>query len=91
MNAATTTDTKLSDALVYREVVNYLSGPGCPKLKGIVIEVVDGVVTLRGPVPSYYTRQLLVHGCQRVPRIARVVDELYVVSGTALRRSRLAE
>jgi hypothetical protein len=91
MNAATTSDTKLSDALVYREVVNYLSGPGCPKIRGVVIEVVDGVITLRGPVPSYYTRQLLVHGCKRVPRVARVVDELCVVSGTGSHRTQLAD
>lgn len=91
MNTATTIDTKRADAALYWEVVNYLNGREFPALHGIAIEVTDRVVTLRGPVPSYYVRQLLVHGCHRVPRVAGVVDELYVVSGRGSRRARVAK
>lgn len=91
MNAATVNDTKLADAAVCREVVRYLSGPGLPALKGVAVEVADGIVRLRGAVNSFYARQLLVHGCQRVPRVAGVVDELYVMSGIRSCRTQLAE
>ena len=86
MNTATLIDTKRSDAALCRNVVNYLSSPEFPRLQKIEVEVTDAIVTLRGPVKSFYARQLLVHGCQRVPRVAGVVDELYVLSGLRSRR-----
>lgn len=91
MKATTVIDTTRADAALCQEVVRYLSGPGFPALHGVVVEVVDGIVTLRGTVQSFYARQLLVHGCQRVPRVAGVVDELYVISGIRSRRPQLAE
>jgi osmotically-inducible protein OsmY len=42
------------------------------------IEVRDGVVTLRGSVPTFHIRQLLVHCCQKVPGVTAVRDELKV-------------
>src|SRR5579872_1555976 len=37
-----------------------------------------GEVTLRGQVKSFYTRQVFVQGCRRVPGVTMVVDELRV-------------
>jgi osmotically-inducible protein OsmY len=42
--------------------------------------VCDGVVTLRGNVPTFHMRQLLVHRCQKVPGVTAVRDELRVRS-----------
>ncbi len=42
------------------------------------IEVSDGVVTLRGNVPTFHMRQLLVNRCQQVPGVTAVRDELKV-------------
>ena len=42
------------------------------------IEVVDRVVTLRGDVPRFYVRQLLLNRCQQAPGVAGVRDELIV-------------
>ena len=42
------------------------------------ITAAQGRVTLRGKVRSYYSRQLLVHSCLRVPGVRGVVDEIRV-------------
>jgi len=42
------------------------------------ITAVQGRVTLRGKVRSYYSRQVLVHSCLRVPGVRGVVDEIRV-------------
>jgi len=91
MSATTLIYTTPTDAALCRQVVDYLCGPGFPALQGIIVEVADGLVTLRGPVKSFYARQLLVTGCRRVPQVAGVVDELQVVGRFALRRPQLAE
>lgn len=91
MSATTLIYTTPADAVLCREVVDYLSGPGFPALQGVIIDVTDGLVTLRGPVKSFYARQLLVTGCQRVPRVAAVLDELQVVRRHRSRRPQLAE
>jgi osmotically-inducible protein OsmY len=44
----------------------------------VIIEVKDGLVTLRGDVPTFYARQIIIHECQRVPGVTRVNDELSV-------------
>jgi hypothetical protein len=92
MSATTTLIyTTPADAVLCREIVDYLSGPGFPALQGIIVEVTEGVVTLRGPVKSFYARQLLVNGCQRVPHVTGVLDELHVVGRNRSRRPQLAE
>jgi osmotically-inducible protein OsmY len=91
MDTTTLVYTTPADAVLCREVVDYLSGPGFPALQGVIVEVLDGVVTLRGPTRSYYARQLLVHGCERVPHVAAVIDELQVINRFASRRTKLAE
>jgi osmotically-inducible protein OsmY len=69
------------DAALLREVIDYLSGPAFPALQGISIEVSRGVVTFRGQVKSFHIKQVLVHACRRLPRVADVVDELRVAVG----------
>ena len=46
--------------------------------RSTAIEVDGGVVTLRGNVPTFYLRQLLVNRCQHVPGVTAVRDELTV-------------
>ena len=47
-------------------------------MRRVVVRVVDGVITLCGPVASYHTKQTLVHACSRLCGVATVVDELVV-------------
>jgi len=80
MNSTTLMHVTDSDAALQQEVVNYLNGPEFPTLLGVTIRVVDGVVTLSGEVRSYYARQVLVHACRRMTRVAEVNDELRVAN-----------
>ena len=44
----------------------------------LAITVTGSIVTLAGCVRSYYARQVLVHGCLRVPGVQGVIDEICV-------------
>lgn len=67
-----------ADAALRQDIINYLSGPEFPTLQGVTIDVVDGTVTLRGRVGSYYTKQVLVHACRCMKRVTEVIDRLHV-------------
>jgi hypothetical protein len=53
----------------------------------LALEVQGGQVTLRGCVRSFYHKQLLIHGAQRVAGVRRVIDELLVVDSQPSTRS----
>lgn len=44
----------------------------------LAILVVDGHVSLRGPVASYHLRQVAIDGARRVPGVRQVTDEMRV-------------
>lgn len=65
-----------NDEQLVRRVRNFLHGN---QVRGpLNVEARHGTVVLRGRVGSFYHRQLLVHGAQRVAGVRRVIDELDV-------------
>ena len=70
--------TRTTDGELLRDVRNFLDGQHFRAAQRMTIEVIDGIVTLRGQVKSFYTRQVFVHGCRRLPGVAAVVDDLRV-------------
>ncbi|MGE3407409.1 MAG: BON domain-containing protein [Pirellulales bacterium] len=61
-----------------RRIVSYLVGRHVPSLRHISVEAVDGTVTLRGQVRSFYEKQLCHNCCRRVAGVIRLVDSLDV-------------
>jgi len=49
-------------------------------IRSLSVESDGATVKLKGTVKSYYTRQLLVHGCLGVPGVRTVIDEICVVA-----------
>jgi hypothetical protein len=49
-------------------------------IRGLDVEAEGTTVRLKGSVKSYYTRQLLVHGCLGVPGVRTVIDEISVAT-----------
>jgi hypothetical protein len=47
-------------------------------IRCLVVEADGATVKLKGNVRSYYTRQLVVHGCLGVPGVRTVIDEITV-------------
>ncbi len=48
------------------------------EMRELEVEAEDGIVILRGKVPTFYARQVAVHSSRRVAGVMRVVDELTV-------------
>jgi osmotically-inducible protein OsmY len=55
---------------------------GIRALPGLAIETEQATVKLRGPVHSFYEKQLVLHAVLRVPGVVRIVDEIDVLSGS---------
>ena len=66
------------DADLERRVVNFLAGRNVPGLRHVIVEAVDGIVTLRGRVRTFHEKQLCQSGCLRVAGVMRLVDCLEV-------------
>jgi len=67
-----------SDQELLDRLRDHLRALGSAIPRRTAIEVRDGVVTLRGCVPTFHVRQLVVHRCQKVPGVTAVRDELTV-------------
>jgi hypothetical protein len=50
-------------------------------LREIDLEVIEGVVHLRGTLPSFFDRQLAVETARRVAGVVQVQDNLWVAEG----------
>jgi len=61
-------------------VLNYLLGYRMPALRSIEVEARNGVVTLRGSVPTYYQKQLALNCCRRVAGVVELIEEVDVAS-----------
>ena len=72
-----------SDALLVRRVRQTLADLHVPILRTLDIVAVDGVVTLRGRVRSYYERQLAHANVRRLTGVARLVEEITVADPDA--------
>jgi len=66
------------DAELERRIVNYLVARHEPGLRGVVVQVDRGAVTLRGTVATFYQKQLCAHCSLRVAGVRRVVDLVHV-------------
>ena len=64
------------DADLAQRVRLYLARVGHRTVENLKVEVHDGIVTLRGRVPSYYTRQLAIACAQRVAGVREVNDQI---------------
>ena len=71
--------TREHDHDLRRRVINFLHQRHVPSLRGIEVDVRDGVVTMRGEVASFYHKQLCLNCCQRVAGVVETVDEIEVV------------
>jgi len=71
--------TSTHDLDLQRRVVNFLFSRKVPALRRIAVEADNGVVTLRGQVPSFYQRQLCINCCSHVAGVNRVIDQVEVV------------
>lgn len=61
-----------------RRVLNFLVGRRHPSLRNVEVEAHNGVVTLRGLVPSFYEKQLCQDCCRRVAGVVDFVDAIDV-------------
>lgn len=65
-----------------------LAACNMPALRRLAVEALDGTVTLRGRVYSFYEKQLSHTHVRHVPGVARLVDAIDVI--TASGRSAVA-
>ena len=66
------------DRELARRVTNYLAGQHVPALRAIQVEALNGAVTLRGTVKTFYEKQLTHHSASRVAGVRQVIDEIQV-------------
>ena len=65
-----------SDTDLANRVRLYLAHAGHRPVQFVKVEAHDGIVTLRGRVPSYYIRQLAIACTQRVAGVRAVNDQI---------------
>jgi len=71
-------NTSTTDDKAVRQVRDALCRLNRSAARNVTIDVAAGVLTLRGPVETYYTKQVFVHRGSQLPGICAVVDELSV-------------
>jgi osmotically-inducible protein OsmY len=65
-----------------RQVFGFLRNLDYSAARNVAVKAgAHGVLTLRGHVKTYYTRQVFVQCCRHLPGITAVVDELCVGPG----------
>jgi osmotically-inducible protein OsmY len=65
-----------ADNELRRRVRLYLSHAGHRPVDALAVEAKDGIVTLKGEVPSFYARQLAIACARRVAGVRRVIDQV---------------
>ena len=71
------------DRSLERRVLNYLGQRYMPGLRCLAVEALNGTITLRGEVASFYEKQIAIHTCQRVAGVQRLVDTVTVAQSDA--------
>lgn len=66
------------DRALERRVLSYLGQRYIPGLRALAVEALNGTVTLRGEVASFYEKQVAIHASQRVAGVLRLVDSITV-------------
>jgi len=67
-----------ADAELRQRVALYLLHNGHAPVRRLSVSAKDGVVCLRGTVPTYYVRQLGVECARRVAGVRELVDQIEV-------------
>lgn len=66
------------DVDLRRRVVSFLTDSNMPGLRQLRVDAVDGIVTLKGTVRTYYEKQLSQQRCKRVAGVVRLIDNIEV-------------
>lgn len=74
------------DARMAARIERALRDTGYLSLRDLEIIVTEGLVVLRGRLPSYYLKQVAHATAGAVPGVAEILDELDVVSSRPARR-----
>lgn len=61
-----------------QQVIDVFRRLNCSAARKVTVEIADGVLTLRGPVDTFYTKQVFLHYGRQTPGVVAVVDELRV-------------
>ncbi len=61
-------------------VESYLGRQHFPGIRGLEVQVDDGVVTVTGQVDNFHQRQVAVNACRRVAGVLKLVDEIQVLT-----------
>lgn len=77
---AATRSASRADARVAERIDQALRGTGYLSLRNLEIIVTQGLVVLRGRLPSYYMKQVAQAAVRAVPGVGEVHDQLDVVS-----------
>jgi len=68
-----------ADTDLQARVSCYLAGRRHWALRNLDVSSLNGTVTIKGVVESFYEKQLVVHCCQRVAGVLKLVDEVEVI------------
>lgn len=74
MVAAPHAENLISDHELERKITGYLAKTQRSCLKNLAVKVVDGRVSLRGQVGSFYEKQLAIHSCRSAAGTTRPLD-----------------
>ena len=66
------------DREVERRILNFLGSRRFASFDRLRVDVLDGHVTIRGHLDSYYEKQVALHTCQRVAGVIDLVDQIEV-------------
>lgn len=66
------------DQDLQQRVSAFLAGQHRPALRNLNVKAREGVVTLRGNVPTFYEREISVRLARRVAGVVQLVDEIIV-------------
>jgi osmotically-inducible protein OsmY len=67
------------------KVQHAIEVPGYPALRKLQFSVEQGIVSIRGQLPSFYLCQLALESVKRVPGVVRVVNQIDVVYDSNIR------
>ena len=81
MNATNLPPSTESDRLLEQQVVRCLNQRNHLPHRVLKIEVDQGVVIVRGRLPSFFLRQVAIECIRRVPGVIRIDDEIHVGEG----------
>jgi hypothetical protein len=70
-----------NDRDLERRVTAFLAERNVPALRRLIVELRQGVVTLRGRVQTFYEKQMGGHIARRVAGVVQLIDDVQVAAG----------